>query len=126
LREDFVSKTAKAVADGKPHLVPAYERIRERALITLCPLDADVAGNRADIAAANQKIAANKALSGLYIDAKRLADKITSGTETPKDVVDLHRTHQALKNMNAARPDAGTLQVIQLLDGVLAKYKRLQ
>ena len=119
LREDYASKMAKAVADGKPHLVPVYERRREAALVELCQL-------MADNAAADQRIAANRALGALYTDAKRLADKITSRTETPKDIADLQRTHQALKDMHAANPTADKAEVISLLDGVLAKYKRLQ
>jgi hypothetical protein len=78
------------------------------------------------IAADRAEIAANRALGALLDDSKRIADKITSNTATPKDIADLQRTHQALKDMNTARPFSGTLQVIQLLDGVLAKYKRLQ
>ena len=140
LREDYANKMAKAVADGKPHLVPVYERRREAALVELCQLMADnaaadqriaanravIAANRADIAATDQRIAANTALGALYTDTKRLADKITSRTETPKDIADLQRAHQALKDMHAANPTADTAEVISLLDGVLAKYKRLQ
>lgn len=117
---------AKAVADGKPHLVPFFERLRDRHLVELCELRADTAAREQRIAALKADTAANAALSGLYFDAKRLADKITSRTETPKDIADLQRTHQALKDMNTARPDAGALRVIQLLDGLLAKYKRVQ
>ena len=140
LREDYASKMAKAVADGKPHLVAVYERRREATLVELCQLTADnaadradnaadradIAANRADIAATEQRIAANTALGALYTDAKRLADKITSRTETPKDIADLQRTHQALKDMHAANPTADKAEVISLIDGVLAKYKRLQ
>ena len=140
LRADYDRKMAKAVADGKPHLVAVYERRRDEALVSLCQLTAEnaagkseIAANRADIAAMNQNIAANRAdiaanaaLSGLFADTKRLLDKITSITETPKDIADLQRTHQALKDMNTARPDAGALRIIQLLDGLLAKYKRVQ
>lgn len=88
VREDYASKMAKAVADGKPHLVPVYERRREATLVSLCQLTAD--------------IAAADALKALYDDTKRIADKITSRTETPKDIADLQRTHQALKEMQAA------------------------
>ena len=140
LRADYDRKMAKAVADGKPHLVAVYERRRDEALVSLCQLTAEnaagkseIAANRADIAAMNQNIAANRAviaaniaLGALYTDTKRLADKITSRTETPKDIADLQRTHQALKDMHAANPTADTAEVISLLDGVLAKYKRLQ
>ena len=126
LRADYDRKMAKAVADGKPHLVPVLERLRDGHLVELCQVRADTAALKADIAAGEQRIAANESLSGLYVDAKRLADKITSRTETPKNIADLQRTHQALKDMYAARPDAGALRVIQLIDGLLAKYKRLQ
>lgn len=133
VREDYASKMAKAVADGKSHLVAVYERRREVTLVSLCQLTADIAAldqriaaNRADIAAADQRIAANIALSGLYSDAKRIADKVTSNTATPKDVADLELTYQSLKSMNTTRADAGTLQVIQLIEGLLAKYRRLQ
>ena len=140
LREDYANKMAKAVADGKPHLVPVYERRREAALVELCQLMADnaaadqriaanravIAANRADIAATDQRIAANTALGALYTDTKRLADKITSRTETPKDIADLQRTHQALKDMHAANPTADKAEIISLLDGLLARYKRLQ
>ena len=140
LRADYDRKMAKAVADGKPHLVAVYERRRDEALVSLCQLTAEnaagkseIAANRADIAAMNQNIAANRAviaaniaLGALYTDTKRLADKITSRTETPKDIADLQRAHQALKDMHAANPTADTAEVISLLDGVLAKYKRLQ
>ena len=119
LREDYASKMAKAVADGKPHLVPVFERLRDRHLVELCQM-------RAEIAAGEARIVVNEALTGLFSDTERLVDKITSNTATPKDIADLQRTHQALKDMNTARPDAGALRIIQLLDGVLAKYKRVQ
>ena len=133
MRADYDRKMAKAVADGKPHLVPFFERLRDRHLVELCELRADTAAReqriaalKADTAALMADTAANAALSGLFADTKRLLDKITSVTETPKDIADLQRTHQALKDMNTARPDAGALRVIQLLDGLLAKYKRVQ
>jgi len=126
LRADYDRKMAKAVADGKPHLVPFFERLRDRHLVELCELRADTAAREQRIAALKADTAANAALSGLFADTKRLLDKITSITETPKDIADLQRTHQALKDMNTARPDAGALRVIQLLDGLLAKYKRVQ
>ena len=146
-REDYDRKMAKAVADGKPHLVPVFERLRDRHLVELCQmraeiaagearivagearivaLKADTAALKADTAANEARIVANEALTGLFSDTKRLVDKITSNTETPKDIADLQRTHQALKDMNTARPDAGALRIIQLLDGLLAKYKRVQ
>jgi phage shock protein A len=161
LRADYDRKMAKAVTDGKPHLVPVLERLRDGHLVELCQVRADIAAGEQRIAAGEQKIAAgeqriaageqriaalkadtaageqriaalkadtaaNEALSGLYSDTKRLVDKITSRTETPKDISDLQRTHQALKDTHAARPDADALRLIQLLDGLLAKYKRLQ
>lgn len=133
VREDYASKMAKAVADGKSHLVAVYERRREATLVSLCQLTADNAALDQRIAAADQRIAANRAdiaaniaLSGLYSDAKRIADKVTSNTATPKDVADLELTYQSLKSMNTTRPNAGTVEVIQLLEGLLTKYKRLQ
>lgn len=126
VREDYASKMAKAVADGKSHLVAVYERRREATLVNLCQLTADNAALDQRIAATDQRIAANIALSGLYSDAKRIADKVTSNTATPKDVADLELTYQSLKSMNTTRPNAGTVEVIQLLEGLLTKYKRLQ
>ena len=125
-REDYDRKMAKAVADGKPHLVPVFERLRDRHLVELCQMRAEIAVGEARIVAGEARIVVNEALTGLFSDTKRLVDKITSNTETPKDIADLQRTHQALKDMNTARPDAGALRVIQLLDGLLAKYKRVQ
>ena len=119
LRADYDRKIAKAVADGKPHVVPVYERRRDGHLVSLCQLTAENA-------AADQRIAESDAMIRLNRDAKRIADKITINTATPKDIAELQSTHQALKDINTARPDTGTLQLIQLLDGVLAKYKRLQ
>ena len=119
MRADYDRKIAKAVADGKPHVVPVYERRRDGHLVSLCQLSAENA-------AADQRIAESDAMIRLNRDAKRIADKITINTATPKDIAELQSTHQALKDINTARPDTGTLQLIQLLDGVLAKYKRLQ
>ena len=137
LREDYANKMAKAVADGKPHLVPVYERRREAALVELCQLMADnaaadqrIAANRADIAAADQRIAASEAVSAAYREAKRVADKINSGKETPKDIADLQVAYQYLYTVNAEKPDLGTQlgikEVLSLIEPVLAKYKRLQ
>ena len=132
-REDYDRKMAKAVADGKPHLVPVFERLRDRHLVELCQMRAEIAAGEARIVAGEARIVAgearivaNEALTGLFSDTKRFVDKITSNTATPKDIADLQRTHQALKDMNTARPDAGALRIIQLLDGLLAKYKRVQ
>lgn len=126
LRADYDRKIAKAVADGKPHVVPVYERRRDGHLVSLCQLTAENAAADQRIAAADQRIAESDAMIRLNRDAKRIADKITINTATPKDIAELQSTHQALKDINTARPDTGTLQLIQLLDGVLAKYKRLQ
>ncbi len=118
VREDYASKMAKAVADGKPHLVPVYERRRDGHLISLCQLTAENA--------------AGKALGAAYYETKRVADKITSGKETPKDIADLQVAYQHLKAVktvkivNAEKPELGIKQVLDLIEPVLGKYKRLQ
>lgn len=124
---------AETVANGKPHLVPVYERRREATLVELCQstadiaaMDKEIAANRADIAAGRADIAAGKALGAAYDDGKRIADKITSGKETPKDIADLQVAYQHLKTANAEKPELGVKQVLDLIEPMLAKYKRLQ
>ena len=140
MREDYASKMAKAVADGKPHLVPVYERRRDGHLVALCQstadiaaLDKEIAAGRADIAAADQRIAAgradiaaDRALKAAYDEAKRVADKIASGKETPKDMADLQVAYQYLKTVNAEKPELGIKQVLDLIEPMLPKYERLQ
>ena len=60
VREDYASKMAKAVADGKPHLVAVYERRREATLVELCQLTAENATGKSEIAANRADIAAGK------------------------------------------------------------------
>ncbi len=61
LMTDYANKISRAQADGKPHLIPIYERRRGEAIANLCPLQADIAAADQKIAAADQKIAANRA-----------------------------------------------------------------
>ena len=133
VREDYASKMAKAVADGKPHLVPVYERRRDGHLVALCQLTAENAAGRAEIEAADQRIAAgradiaaDRALKAAYDEAKRVADKIASGKETPKDMADLQVAYQYLKTVNAEKPELGIKQVLDLIEPMLPKYERLQ
>jgi hypothetical protein len=58
---DYAGKIERARADGKPHLIPVYERRRSEAITNLCTLVADNATGRADIAAGRADIAAGRA-----------------------------------------------------------------
>ncbi len=117
---------AEAVANGKLHLVAVYERRREATLVGLCQSTADIAAMDKEIAANRADIAASKALGAAFDEAKRVADKITSGKETSKDIADLPVAYQHLKTVNAEKPELGIKQVLDLIEPMLAKYKRLQ
>jgi hypothetical protein len=133
LRTDYARKIENAVATGRPHLVPVYERRRGEALASLCPSQAEnaaadqrIAANRADIAAADQRIAAIKRIGELFDHSKRIADKITNNTATPADAAELENVYQSLKAIHASSPDKGIAEVLPLLEGVLIKARRLR
>ena len=69
LMADYAAKISKAQADGKPHLVPVFERRRGEAIESLCAVesriaaaDQRIAAGRTEIAAGRTEIAANKEL----------------------------------------------------------------
>ena len=134
---DYAGKIAKAQVDGKPHLVPVYERRRGEAITNLCTLVADnaaadqkiaaadqkIAANRADIAANRADIAANKELGALFDEAKRLADKITAGSTNPADFRDLNIVYAKLQKRETA---PGVSEVLPLIATLIAKWERLK
>jgi hypothetical protein len=141
---DYAAKIAKATADGKPHLVPVYEKRRGEAITNLCTLVADnasgkaeiaanrseIASGKAEIAAADQKIAANRSeiaaseeLKMLFDEAKRIADKITAWSTNPVDFRDLNTVYAKLQKRQTA---PGVSEVLPLIATLIAKWEGLK
>ena len=149
LMADYAAKISKAQADGKPHLVPIFERRRGEAIEGLCAVESriaaidqriaatdqriaanrsDIAANRSDIAATDQRIAAtdqriaaSKELGALFGEAKKIADRITAGSNNPADFKALNVVYVQLQERRSA---PGVAEVLPLIASVIAKEKR--
>ena len=135
LMADYAAKISKAQADGKLHLVPVFERRRGEAIAGLCALKADnevgradiaageqrIAANKADIAAGEQRIAASKELGALFDEAKKIADRITAGSNNLTDFKALNAVYVKLQAKQSA---PGVAEVLPLIASVIAKEKR--
>ena len=142
LMADYAAKITKAQADGKPHLVPVFERRRGEAIESLCAVESSIAATRTEIAAGEQRIAANKAdiaageqriaageqriaaskeLGALFDEAKKIADRITAGSSNSADFKALNVVYVQLQERRSA---PGVAEVLPLIASVIAKEKR--
>ena len=149
LMADYAAKISKAQADGKPHLVPVFERRRGEAIESLCAVESRIAATRTEIAAGEQKIAAgeqriaankadiaageqriaageqriaaSKELGALFDEAKKIADRITAGSRNPADFKALNVVYVQLQERRSA---PGVAEVLPLIASVIAKEKR--
>ena len=135
LMADYAAKISKAQADGKPHLVPVFERRRGEAIESLCAVESRIAATRTEIAAGEQKIAAgeqkiaankadivaSKELGALFDEAKKIADRITAGSNNPADFKALNVVYVQLQERRSA---PGVAEVLPLIASVIAKEKR--
>ena len=127
---DYAAKITKAQADGKPHLVPVFERRRGEAIESLCAVesriaaaDQRIAAGRAEIAATDQRIAESKELETLFGRVKKIADKITAGSTDNADFKELKEVYAELQKRQS---DPGASRLLALVAPLIPKLERLQ
>ena len=130
LMADYAAKISKAQADGKPHLVPVFERRRGEAIESLCAVesriaatDQRIAAGRSEIAAGRSEIAANKELEILFGRVKKIADKITAGSTDSADFKELKEVYAELQKRQS---DPGASRLLALVAPLIPKLERLQ
>mgnify|MGYP000642060196 CR=1 FL=1 len=126
LMADYAAKITKAQADGKPHLVPVFERRRGEAIESLCAVESRIAATDQRIAATDQRIAAgrsNKELEILFGRVKKIADKITAGSTDSTDFKELKEVYAELQKRQS---DPGASRLLVLVAPLIPKLERLQ
>jgi hypothetical protein len=81
-----------------------------------------IAAGEQRIAAGEQRIAAGEQLGTLFDEAKRIADRITAGSNNPADFKALNAVYAQLQERRSA---PGVAEVLPLIASIIAKEKRL-